>query len=106
MSHATTAQGPPEPARALRQPSRVCVNAESGVVWWAENSKEAHANGIFDACDRWARSRHAGAGARAGFPKFKKRCSDSDRYRITTGALRLDGPPSCGDPAGGADAGA
>ena len=69
-----------------------CVNAESGEVWWPQNSKEAYANGIFDACDafdKWARS--CAEGGKVGFPKFKKRGSDCDRYRISTGALRLDG---------------
>ena len=70
----------------------LCVNAETGGVWWRQNSKEAYSNGIFDACDafdRWARSRSEGG--RVGFPRFKKRGSDADRYRISTGALRLDG---------------
>ena len=61
-------------------------------MWWPQNSKEAYANGIFDACDafdRWARS--CAEGGKVGFPRFKKRGSDCDRYRISTGALRLDG---------------
>ena len=61
-------------------------------MWWPQNSKEAYANGIFDACDafdKWARS--CAEGGKVGFPKFKKRGSDCDRYRISTGALRLDG---------------
>ena len=68
-----------------------CVNSETGEVWWTQNSKEAYANGIFDACDafdKWARS--CAEGGKVGFPKFKKRGSDCDRYRISTGALRLD----------------
>ena len=75
-----------------REKVDLCVNA-IGEAWWRENSKEAYANGIFDACeafDRWARS-CAGDGRRAGFPKFKRRGCDPDRYRISTGALRLDG---------------
>ena len=90
--------GPAYPdRRSLRKQWNVekhwrCVNAESGEVWWTQNSKEAYANGIFDACDafdKWARSR--AEGGKVGFPKFKKRGSDCDRYRISTGALRLDG---------------
>ena len=99
--------GPAYPdRRALRKQWNVekrwrCVNAESGEVWWSENSKEAYANGIFDACDafdKWARScaegskvGKGGKGGKVGFPKYKKRGSDADRYRISTGALRLDG---------------
>ena len=99
--------GPAYPdRRALRKQWNVekhqrCVNAESGEVWWTQNSKEAYANGIFDACDafdKWARSCAEGGkggkgskGGKVGFPKFKKRGSDCDRYRISTGALRLEG---------------
>lgn len=75
-----------------REKGRLCVNADTGEVWWRENSKEAYANGIFDACDafdRWARS--CAEGGKVGFPRFKRRGSDCDRYRISTGALRLDG---------------
>ena len=71
---------------------RRCVNTETGEVWWPQNSKEAYSNGIFDACDafdRWARS--CAEGGKVGFPRFKKRGSGCDRYRISTGALRLDG---------------
>lgn len=71
----------------------VCVNAETGEVWHAENSKEAYASGIFDACDafdRWARDRANGNG-RVGFPRLKRRGRDGDRYRITTGSFGLVG---------------
>ena len=45
--------------------------------------------GWCDAYDRWAKSRSTGGNV--GFPRFKRRGRDADRYRITTGALRLDG---------------
>ena len=94
----TMRAAPPYPdRRALRmqwnaEKGRRCVSADTGEVWWPQNSKEAYSNGIFDACDafdRWARS--CAEGGKVGFPKFKKRGGDCDRYRISTGALRLDG---------------
>jgi putative transposase len=72
----------------------VCVNAETGAVWWPECSKEAYANGIAGAVDaywNWQTSR-AGkrAGKRVGFPRFKKKGRDSDRVCFTTGAMRIE----------------
>src|SRR5574337_48934 len=72
----------------------VCVNAETGRVWWLECSKEAYADGIsgtVDAYWNWQTSR-AGerAGKRAGFPRFKKKGRDNDRVCFTTGALRVE----------------
>jgi putative transposase len=57
----------------------VCVNAETGAVWWPECSKEAYADGIDGAVDaywNWQQSR-AGtrAGRRVGFPRFKRRAA-------------------------------
>ena len=56
---------------------QVCVNAETGAVWWPECSKEAYADGIDAAVDaywNWQTSR-AGrrAGKRVGFGRFKKK---------------------------------
>jgi putative transposase len=73
--------------------SSLCVNAETGETWWREVSKEAFATGVADAVDaywRWQKSR-AGKlkGRRVGFPKFKKRGRDTDRYRITTGVIQF-----------------
>lgn len=70
-----------------------CVNAETGEVWWPEVSKEAFACGVRDAVDaywRWQKSR-AGklAGRRVGFPRFKAKGRDRDRYTITTGQFGL-----------------
>jgi putative transposase len=72
----------------------VCVNAETGVVWWPECSKEAYAGGIAGAVDaywNWQTSR-AGkrAGKRVGFPRFKRKGRDSDRVCFTTGAMRVE----------------
>jgi putative transposase len=58
----------------------VCVNAETGAVWWHECSKEAYADGIrgaVGAYGNWQTSR-AGkrAGKRVGFPRFKKKWPD------------------------------
>ncbi|HWF71304.1 MAG TPA: helix-turn-helix domain-containing protein, partial [Mycobacterium sp.] len=72
----------------------VCVNAETGQVWWPECSKEAYADGIAGAVDaywNWQQSR-AGkrAGKRVGFPRFKKKGRDQDRVSFTTGAMRIE----------------
>ena len=72
----------------------VCVNAETGRVWWPECSKEAYADGIAGAVDaywNWQQSR-AGkrAGKRVGFPRFKKKGRDADRVCFTTGAMRVE----------------
>ncbi|MGB0961187.1 MAG: IS607 family element RNA-guided endonuclease TnpB [Mycobacterium sp.] len=72
----------------------VCVNAETGHVWWQECSKEAYADGIAGAVDaywNWQQSR-AGkrAGKRVGFPRFKKKGRDADRVCFTTGAMRVE----------------
>jgi putative transposase len=72
----------------------LCVDADTGEVWWPEVSKEAFADGIKGAVDgywRWQQSR-AGklAGERVGFPRFKKKGRDRDRYTVTTGTMRLE----------------
>jgi len=72
----------------------VCVNAETGAVWWTECSKEAYADGIAGAVDaywNWQTSR-AGtrAGKRVGFPRFKRKGRDADRVCFTTGAMRVE----------------
>jgi putative transposase len=72
----------------------VCVNADTGAVWWPECSKEAYADGITGAVDaywNWQSSR-AGkrAGKRIGFPRFKRKGRDSDRVCFTTGAMRVE----------------
>jgi putative transposase len=72
----------------------VCVNQNTGEVWWPEVSKEVFADGVRGATDaywRWQKSR-AGAvkGRRVGFPRFKKRGKDRDRFSFTTGTMRLE----------------
>jgi putative transposase len=72
----------------------VCVNAETGQVWWPECSKEAYADGIRGAVDgywNWQSSR-AGmrVGKRVGFPRFKRKGRDADRVCFTTGAMRVE----------------
>ncbi|SKQ82247.1 IS607 family element RNA-guided endonuclease TnpB [Mycobacteroides abscessus] len=72
----------------------VCVEPETGVVWWPECSKEAYADGIGGAVEaywNWQQSR-AGkrAGKRVGFPRFKKKGRDADRVSFTTGAMRVE----------------
>lgn len=71
----------------------VCVNAETGQVWWQECSKEAFADGIRGAVDaywNWQAS-YVGkrAGRRVGFPRFKRKGRDADRVCFTTGAIRV-----------------
>jgi putative transposase len=72
----------------------VCVNAESGVVWWPQCSKEAYADGIDGAVHAywiWQTSRAGSrAGKRVGFPRFKKKGRDPDRVSFTTGAMRVE----------------
>ncbi len=72
----------------------VCVNADTGDVWWSEISKEVFADGVRGATDaywRWQRSRSGKiVGRRVGFPRFKKRGQDRDRLSFTTGPMRLE----------------
>jgi putative transposase len=72
----------------------VCVNAETGAVWWPQCSKEAYADGIAGAVAaywNWQTSRSGKrAGKRVGFPRFKKKGRDSDRVCFTTGAMRVE----------------
>jgi len=74
--------------------STVCVNDDTGEIWWPEVSKEVFADGVRGATDaywRWQKSR-AGkiAGRKVGFPRFKKRGQDRDRFSFTTGTMRLE----------------
>ena len=71
----------------------VCVDNETGDVWWQEVSKEVFADGVRGATDaywRWQKSRSGQiAGRRLGFPRFKKRGKDRDRFSFTTGVMRF-----------------
>jgi putative transposase len=72
----------------------VCVNDETGEVWWPEVSKEVFADGVRGASGaywRWQKSRSGTiSGRRVGFPRFKKRGRDRDRCSFTTGTMRLE----------------
>jgi len=97
--HATGAQTAKPSLRVLRKrwntvKDEVCVNPETGQVWWPECFKEAYADGIAGAVDaywNWQTSR-AGkrAGKSVGFPRFKKKGRDADRVSLTTGAMRVE----------------
>ncbi|MCH9766454.1 MAG: IS607 family element transposase accessory protein TnpB [Actinomycetia bacterium] len=97
--HATGVETAKPSLRVLRKrwntvKNDVCVNAETGAVWWQECSKEAYADGIAGAVDaywNWQQSR-AGkrAGKRVGFPRFKRKGRDADRVCFTTGAMRVE----------------
>ena len=86
--------GPPSLARLRkrwnRNKHRLAVDAE-GVPWWSEVSKEAFSNGIADAVTaywNWQKGR-AGerSGRRPGFPRFRRKGRDTDRYRVSTGSF-------------------
>lgn len=97
--HAAGTQAAKPSLRVLRKrwntvKDEVCVNAETGAVWWQECSKEAYADGIAGAVHaywNWQTSR-AGkrAGKRVGFPRFKRKGRDIDRVSFTTGAMRVE----------------
>ncbi|MGA9076901.1 MAG: IS607 family element RNA-guided endonuclease TnpB [Acidimicrobiales bacterium] len=74
--------------------SSLCVDRETGEVWWPSVSKEVFADGIKGAVDgywRWQRSKLGKIpGRRVGFPRFKERGKDRDRFSFTTGAMRLE----------------
>ena len=75
------------------QKDEVCVDAATGEVWWPEVSKEVFADGVRGATDaywRWQQSRTGVVRGRpVGFPRFKKRGRDRDRFSFTTGTMRL-----------------
>ncbi len=97
--HETGESGTPPSFYSLRkrwnaEKDTVCVNQTTGEVWWPEVSKEVFADGMRGATDaywRWQKSR-AGqiAGRQVGFPRFKKRGRDRDRFSFTTGTMRLE----------------
>jgi putative transposase len=97
--HATGIQTAKPSLRVLRKrwntvKNEVCVNADTGTVWWRECSKEAYADGIDGAVDaywNWQNSRSGKRdGKRMGFPRFKKKGRDEDRVSFTTGAMRVE----------------
>ena len=97
--HATGIETAKPSLRVLRKrwntvKDEVCVNAETGAVWWPECSKEAYADGIRGAVDAYWNWQTARAGTRAGkrvgFPRFKTKGRDPDRVCFTTGAMRVE----------------
>ena len=76
-----------------RRKNKLCVDVETGEVWWGELSKEAAANGIDDAVSAywdWVASRKGDRkGPRLGFPKFKMKGRGRQSYRIGTGTIKL-----------------
>lgn len=97
--HATGVETAKPSLRVLRKrwntvKDDVCVNAETGAVWWPECSKEAYADGIAGAVDaywNWQQSRSGKrAGKKVGFPRFKRKGRDADRVCFTTGAMRVE----------------
>jgi putative transposase len=97
--HAAGIQNAKPSLRVLRKrwntvKSDVCVDADTGEVWWPECSKEAYADGIRGAVDaywNWQQSRSGTrAGKRVGFPRFKRKGRDADRVCFTTGAMRVE----------------
>ncbi|MGB9111213.1 MAG: IS607 family element RNA-guided endonuclease TnpB [Acidimicrobiales bacterium] len=74
--------------------SSLCIDRDTGEIWWPQVSKEVFADGIKGAVDgywRWQKSR-AGklAGRRVGFPRFQKRGKDRGRFTFTTGSMRFE----------------
>jgi putative transposase len=74
--------------------NEVCVNADTGAVWWPECSKEAYADGIGGAVAAYSNWQSSRSGKRdgkpTGFPRFKKKGRDQDRVTFTTGAMRVE----------------
>ena len=67
--------------------------SDDGVIWWAENSKEAYSSGLealANALSNWMKSRKgARKGRRVGFPKFKAKDRATPRFAYTTGGFGL-----------------
>ena len=74
----------------------LAVDAD-GVIWWAENSKEAYSSGLealAKGLSNWAKSRKGvRKGRRMGFPKFKTKDRATPRFAYTTGFKLIDGDP-------------
>lgn len=66
---------------------------DDGVIWWAENSKEAYSYGLealAKGLSNWVKSRKGvRKGRRVGFPKFKSKDKAAPRFAYTTGAFGL-----------------
>ena len=61
--------------------------------WWTEVFKEAFSNGIADAVTaywNWQKSLVGSRqGIRVGLPRFRRKGRNPDRYRVTSGSLRV-----------------
>ena len=72
----------------------LCVGSETGEMWWPAVGKEAFADGVRGAVEgywNWQRSKSGNRkGRKMGFPRFKKKGRDQDRFTITTGVMRLE----------------
>ena len=71
---------------------------DDGVIWWADNSKEAYSYGVESLAkglSNWAKSRNGTRkGHRVGFPKFKSKNKSTPRFAYATGSFGLiDGDP-------------
>ena len=71
---------------------------DDGVIWWAENSKEAYSHGVESLAkglSNWVKSRKGTRkGRRVGFPKFKSKNKSTQRFAYATGSFGLiDGDP-------------
>ena len=66
---------------------------EDGVIWWAENSKEAYSSGIealAKGLSNWVKSRRgARRGRKVGFPKFKAKDKAVPKFTYRTGSFGL-----------------
>ena len=72
--------------------------SDDGVIWWAENSKEAYSSGLealANALSNWSKSRKGQRkGCRVGFPRFKAKDRATPRFAYTTGVFGLiEGDP-------------
>ena len=98
--HATGVETAKPSLRVLRKrwntvKDDVCVNAETGQVWWPECSKEAYADGIAGAVDALLELAAAPALASAlgngsGSRGSNARAATRDRVCFTTGAMRVE----------------
>lgn len=71
---------------------------DGGVIWWADNSKEAYSYGLESlskGLSNWWKSRKGDRkGRRVGFPKFKAKDKATPRFAYTAGGFGLiDGDP-------------
>ena len=66
---------------------------DNGVVWWADNSKEAYSYGVESLAkglSNWAKSRKGTRkGHKVGFPKFKAKCKTTPKFSYATGCFGL-----------------